>query len=212
MPGQAQRDTDGQAGLRARKKARTRQALRSAALARARAQGPDGFTLQEVCDDAEVSARTFFNYYPGKDAVLFDWDEDMVAALTAAVRDRPAGEDPATAVLTVVEGLVAALTTNPLWHEQIELLRAYPELAPRMASVEWTVEDTLVRALAERAGRPVDDLAARTAASVAMAALRVTVTTWLADPAGPDSRTVFRRVLEHTRALFGPAPDRAAPG
>lgn len=191
-------------GLRARKKARTRQALRSAALARARAQGPDGFTLQEVCDDAEVSARTFFNYFPSKEAVLFDWDEDMVAALTAAVRDRPAEQDPTTAVLSVVEGLAAALTTSPLWHEQIELLRAYPQLAPRMATVEWTVEDTLVRAVAARAGRPVDDLRGRTAAAIAMAALRVTITTWLADPSGLDSRTVFRQVLDHARAQFGP--------
>ncbi|MET0189589.1 MAG: TetR family transcriptional regulator, partial [Pseudonocardia sediminis] len=123
------------------------------------------------------------------------------------VRDRPTGEDPATAVFTVVEGLVAALTTSPLWHEQIALLRAYPQLGPRMATVEWTVEDTLVRAVAERAGRPVDDLESRTAAAVAMAALRVTITTWLADPSEREARTLFRQVLDHTRALFSPGTD-----
>ncbi len=193
-------------GLRARKKARTRRALRAAALARARVQGPDGFTLQEVCDDAGVSARTFFNYYPSKEAVLFDWDEDMVAELTAAVRDRPAGEDGFTAVLAVVEGLIAELTANPVWHAQIDLLRTHPELAPRMAAVEWTVEDTLVRAVTARAGRDADDLESRTAAAMAMAALRVTITVWLADPDGPDTGTVFARVLDHTRALFGARP------
>lgn len=193
-------------GLRARKKARTRRALRAAALARARTQGPDGFTLQEVCDDAEVSARTFFNYFPSKEAVLFDWDEDMVADLIAAVRDRPAGEDPATAVLTVVEGLIAELTTNPLWHAQIELLRAHPELAPRMAAVEWTIEDALARAVAGRSGRPVPDLESHTAAATAMAALRVTLTAWLADPTGPGTGALFEQVLDHTRTLFGPRP------
>lgn len=191
-------------GLREQKKSRTRRALRSAALSRARAQGPDGFTLQEVCDDADVSARTFFNYYPSKEAVLFDWDDDMVADLIAAVRDRPAGEDPATAVLAVVEGLIASLTTNPLWHAQIDLVRAHPELAPRMAAVEWTVENALVRAVADRAGRSVPDLESRTAAAMAMAALRATITAWLSDPEGPGTATLFARVLEHTRTLFGP--------
>ncbi|MDN5920660.1 MAG: TetR/AcrR family transcriptional regulator [Pseudonocardia sp.] len=211
MPGQGHRVTEtathAAPGLRARKKARTRRALRSAALARARAQGPDSFTLQEVCDDAEVSARTFFNYYPSKEAVLFDWDEDMVAELIAAVRNRPDEEDQATAVLAVVKGLISALITNPLWHEQIELLRIYPQLAPRMAAVDWTVEDALARAVADRGGRPHGDLEARTTAATAMAALRVTITTWLADPNAHDPRALFGRVLEHVRALFGPRPE-----
>lgn len=207
MPEQGHRVTKpAPPGLRARKKTRTRRALRSAALARARAQGPDGFTLQEVCDDAEVSARTFFNYYPSKEAVLFDWDADAVADLIAAVRDRPAGEDPATAVLTVVEGLVAELTTSPLWHEQVELLRAHPQLMPRMATVERSVEDTLARALAARGARPADDLESRTAAAVAMAALRVTITRWLDHPNGLDPRALFGRVLAHTRSLLAARP------
>ncbi|MEJ8280087.1 TetR/AcrR family transcriptional regulator [Pseudonocardia spirodelae] len=194
-------------GLRARKKMRTRQALRAAALERARAQGPDAFTVEEICADVDVAPRTFFNHFPSKDAVLFDWDAGSLEELAAEVRDRP--ETAPLAAATAVLGEVAeALTTSPIWHGQLELLRTHPELSARIAHVGRTVEQTVARALAERDGAPVPGVTHLVAAAGAMAVLQVTVSAWLGDPHGRDARRVHDEVLATARDAFAALPAR----
>lgn len=54
-------------------------------------RGLDGFTMDELAQDAEVSRRTLFNYYPSKiDAVLGEWplfDDDDVDEFRAGGPD-----------------------------------------------------------------------------------------------------------------------------
>src|SRR5689334_10681167 len=55
---------------RAARRAQTERALRSAALDLAEERGFDGFTVDEVAARAGVSPRTFFNYFPTKEAAV----------------------------------------------------------------------------------------------------------------------------------------------
>lgn len=194
----------GCSGRRERRKLRTRRALRSAALERARLQGPAAFTVEEICADVDIAPRTFFNHFPTKDAVLFDWDETALAELTGEVRDR-AGGSPLAAATAVLGELAAALTTSPIWHRQLELLRAHPELHGRIAHVGRSVEEALTRGLAARDGTG-PGLDHRVAAASAMAVLQVAISTWLADPAGPDPRAVHDDVLARARDAFASLP------
>ncbi|MEU0562813.1 helix-turn-helix domain-containing protein [Dactylosporangium sp. NPDC006015] len=84
--------------LRAEKKAATRAAIADAALALFLARGFDRVTVAEVAEAARVSVNTAFNYFPTKEDLFFDRQEQVVQRLAAAVRDRAPHESPVGAV------------------------------------------------------------------------------------------------------------------
>jgi len=57
-------------GLREHKKQATRAAIHQSALKLAAARGLDGVTVEQICEAAEISQRTFFNYFPSKVAAV----------------------------------------------------------------------------------------------------------------------------------------------
>src|SRR3954467_11652868 len=78
-------------GRRERKKAQTRKALADAALELFLVRGYDQVGVKEIADAADVSVTTLFKYFPSKEALVFDQDDDIEAALVQAVRGRPPG-------------------------------------------------------------------------------------------------------------------------
>ncbi|WP_160161425.1 TetR family transcriptional regulator [Embleya hyalina] len=60
-------------GLREREKARTRDAIRTAALDLFEEQGFEATTIDRICARANIAHRTFFRYYECKEALLFGW-------------------------------------------------------------------------------------------------------------------------------------------
>ncbi|MFJ9693828.1 TetR family transcriptional regulator [Kitasatospora sp. NPDC101183] len=82
-------DTAAEPGMRDRKKARTRDSIRAAALDLFEEQGFERTTVDQICRRADVAHRTFFRYYPAKEALLFGWDFGQVVldAFAAAPAD-----------------------------------------------------------------------------------------------------------------------------
>jgi AcrR family transcriptional regulator len=60
----------GTSGLRERKKAATRLAIEQAAVEIAWEQGYEAATAEAIAGKADVSLRTFFNYFPSKDVAI----------------------------------------------------------------------------------------------------------------------------------------------
>ncbi|MFI6596841.1 TetR/AcrR family transcriptional regulator [Nonomuraea sp. NPDC050536] len=90
-------------GLRERKKQRTRRALVEAALRLFEEKGFEDTTLAEIAAEAEVSTRTFFSYFAGKDDVLFyDVDSRLERTLDLIAHREP-GESLAALLIRMVK-------------------------------------------------------------------------------------------------------------
>ncbi|MBN9106097.1 MAG: TetR family transcriptional regulator [Propionibacteriaceae bacterium] len=110
--------------LRERKKLATRQSIHEVALRLIGERGAEHVTVDEICAEVGVSARTFFNYYPSKLAAAFDLfmveiSEDSAAHFLAGTG----------ALMTDVCDLVARGVSIPSDYTQIKkLAHSNPEL------------------------------------------------------------------------------------
>ncbi|MCG7526627.1 TetR family transcriptional regulator [Streptomyces sp. OfavH-34-F] len=89
-------------GLRERRKRRTRDALLVAALELFTAHGYEETTVDEIADAVEVSQRTFFRYFAGKEAVVFAVQDMVESHFLSELRRRPAAEAPFEAMRQAV--------------------------------------------------------------------------------------------------------------
>src|ERR1700734_487809 len=87
--------------LRERKKLATRRELRRVALRMIAERGYSNVTVEEIAEAANVSPRTFFNYFPTKEAALFGADAELAEA-TAQRRGPPPGRDPFPGLLAPI--------------------------------------------------------------------------------------------------------------
>ncbi|NUW31762.1 TetR family transcriptional regulator [Nonomuraea sp. SMC257] len=157
-------------GRRERKKAQTRQALADAALRLFLERGYDNVGVKDVAEAADVAVTTLFKHFPSKEALVFDLDADLEAALVAAVRERPAGRSiPAALRAHVLEWAVKVAADERGAHiaRMVEGTPALSEYARRM----WMRhESALARAVAEEVEAPAGDLACAALARFALEA------------------------------------------
>ena len=95
--------------LRERKKLATRRSLRRIALDLVAERGFAHVTVEDIAEAADVSPRTFFNYFPSKEAALFGADPERIAALGERLVPRMPGETALEALRVVFVGEARAL-------------------------------------------------------------------------------------------------------
>jgi AcrR family transcriptional regulator len=154
----------GPPGLRERKKARTRAAIREHALRLFRSQGYAATTVEQIAAAAEVSQSTFFRYFPTKEDVVLrdDFGDRMLEAFSR----QPASLAPVAALRAAIREALATLTPTE-WAEFRELTAlgmAVPEVRARMMDELARSLDQAAGALAARVGKSPSDLAVRVAA------------------------------------------------
>jgi AcrR family transcriptional regulator len=147
------------AGRRERKKAATRQAIADAALRLFLDRGYDQVTIKEVADAADVSTTTLFKHFTGKEALVFDEEEDREAEMVAAVRDRPAGQGVVDALREHVLSTWLPRAAHPRLAEFTALVDATPALRAYAERMWVRHADALGAAIADDAGVDHDDLA-----------------------------------------------------
>jgi AcrR family transcriptional regulator len=169
-------------GLRERKKIATRQALHEAALRLVAERGLDGVSVDDIAARADVSPRTFFNYFPSKDDAVLGLDPDAAAAQATAFLARPADETPVQALRAVAHAQAEEMATaTELWPLRLKVIDTSPALLARLAAVFGEGERVLSAAIAERSGVRVGvDAYPTLLAGVAGAAMRTSLHRWLA--------------------------------
>jgi AcrR family transcriptional regulator len=180
-------------GLRERKKAETRRALASAALRLADRHGPDRVTVEAIAEAANVSPRTFFNYFATKDDAIVGVAPVSSSTLMQGLLARPDDEPPLAALRAAVHTATDVIvTTAGDWEARHRVFQQHPHLAARHASMFAEVERGLAEEVARRANLDVDrDVYPALVTSAALAATRVAITTWQAlDRSRPLSEVV----------------------
>jgi AcrR family transcriptional regulator len=182
-----------QVSLRERKKAATRLALHRAVAELAAAKGLDAVTVDAVADHANVSRRTFSNYFASKEEAFLYGERLRYDRFLAQLRARPARETPWQALWRSAHVLVEALgQMDPVWLAQLRLVRRHPSLAAYQLAMQSTVErelveEVLARTTRQRAGdESVDELddllRARVLAGIFLASLRAGLGVWIDHP------------------------------
>jgi AcrR family transcriptional regulator len=173
--------------LRERKKLATRLELRRAALDLVAKHGFTNVTVEGIAAAADVSPRTFFNYFPSKEAALFGMDPDRMAALRTAIVTAAPGEPALAAVREVMARLakgmsedLTALGGDPAgWLLRVKTARADPHVRAAQAAQMAQVERIVAEGLAQRLQTDLDrDPYPGMLAGVAVATVRSGVIFW----------------------------------
>ena len=172
----------GTTGLRERKKARTRAAIRQHALRLFREQGYHATTVEQIAEAAEVSPSTFFRYFPTKEDVVLQDDFDVVAV--EAFEAQPASLSPIAAFRAAVAQTVATLTPEEIarFRETTELTLTVPEVRARALDEFARTIDQMALAVARRTGRSPDDFAVRNMAGALIGVIMSAVMPWASQP------------------------------
>jgi AcrR family transcriptional regulator len=163
-------------GLRERKKIATREAISAAALRLALEHGPENVRVDDIAEAAGVSPRTYNNYFSSREqAIVAAISAERALRIAAALRDRPADEPLADAVVAaVVEQYVAEAEPGS---EAFALLTSAPALRAEFLATVAAIEQPLAAAIAERTG--IDELRATVLAAAVSATARVAAGRWL---------------------------------
>ncbi|RZQ65865.1 TetR/AcrR family transcriptional regulator [Amycolatopsis suaedae] len=148
-------------GRRERKKAATRQAIADAALRLFAERGFDQVSIREIADAADVATTTLFKHFPGKEALVFDEDEDKEAALVAAVRDRPAGQSIVDALREHARTVWLAVVNHPRRAEFVAVVNSTPALQAYAERMWARHTEALGVAIADDLGVDRDDVSCR---------------------------------------------------
>ncbi len=188
-------------GLRERKKARTRQAIRSSAYRLFAGQGYDATTVDQIAAAADVSPSTVFRYFPTKeDIVLTDeYDDEMADVL----RSRPTAEPPLASVRFVMHEVIGKMLHDPAMKAEMvqreELVRDVPAIRARAHESMSATGRLLGGIIGERTGRPADALEVRVFTSAVFGALHETTMYWVENGRAEDLLVVLDRAFRLLR-------------
>ena len=157
----------GEAGLRERKRRRTRETIARVALELFEQQGFQATTIPQIAERADVSPRTVSAYFPHKEDLAFPDVAEDFAGLEARMRERPPQETATAALRGWIESWLEdeRALERRVRRRVIRAddgLRAYEHRHTRRA------QEIIVAAIARDLGASAGDLEPRMAAAATL--------------------------------------------
>jgi AcrR family transcriptional regulator len=190
--------------LRQRHTERTRDAIVAAAFELFAAKGYAETTIDEIADRADVAPRTFFRYFPAKEAVLFHGSDDQVDEAVAKLRARPADETPYESLLAVLRSIGGEIARGG---KRDMMLAKFAAETNRLfehhrAVVMCRFEESAAEVLKERAGEQADSLGIDAAVAAVLATFGTAVRSWLGSGANDDFEPILERCVAAAQRAF----------
>jgi AcrR family transcriptional regulator len=153
-------------------------------------------TVEDIAAAADISQRSFFDYFPAKEDVVLVWHEEFQSAFIANLLKRPASEAPIVAAREALIETVGKYGLEDVRNHAIlckeRAIKARDQLKYAM------LETALADALSQRSKGKVDELRTRLVAMLVVGALRVTSEV---DMAREETRKPASRVRRVTQLL-----------
>ncbi len=154
-------------GLRDRKKRLLRQLISDTATQMFLDRGFDAVKVSEIAEACEVSEKTVYNYFPSKESLLFDREEEMAESIRSAFSDRDT-RSLTDAAIELLDGEIAHMydhwITLPDPNVAVvtlerfsELIERTPDLVAAQQAMMERLTQTAAETLAERAGLDPED-------------------------------------------------------
>jgi AcrR family transcriptional regulator len=168
-------------GLRERRRRQTSADIRDAAVRLARQRGFDKVTIEEICVEAGISSRTFFNYFPNKESAIAYGPSDIPPELVAEFV--AAGPAAYSVVLAELITLAAHhLRDMPPAREQAEAMLELAKTTPAVLSAFLAdlerFQNHLIDIVSRRQGMPPDDEIPALISALALTAVRSGIESW----------------------------------
>jgi AcrR family transcriptional regulator len=179
-------------GLRERKKDHTRQALVDAARDLFLEHGFDSVTVDEIAVRAQVSRRTFFRYFPTKEAAALP-NRDVWLAEFQSLLAKPSGESAYDTVRRAVLSMTATFAQNrETLVAQHRIANGASSLIAYQRDADRVWAEVMSDALrAERGSRE-----SRLVGAAVMGVIRATLDEWFAQGARGDLQELGALALE----------------
>ena len=190
-------------GLREQKRIATKRALQLALLRLALERGFDTVTVEEVAQAAQVSTRTFFNYFATKEEALAAPHGPVELSAEEIARYEEGAADPLTDLIVLMAGHASGEEDFELHRLRRELMQRETRLFGDKATLVQKIREQIVVVVAERlradelrAGRMPDEPALQDrAAFTALLGMGIARHGWSRWAAGEGARTLSECVL-----------------
>ncbi|MBY3053125.1 TetR family transcriptional regulator [Rhizobium laguerreae] len=196
-------------GRRERKRRQTRERIEQAAMTLFLQRGFEATTIEDITEAADVSKRSFFDYFPSKEEVVFAWQDAFADRLMAAIAARPAEEPSVAAVEAAITATVIASVDEP-GLALGELIHRTPALKARDQLKYAKLEQKLAEALLLRkGGDPLERPRMRVLAAIVIGALRVGAELWQQRPPSVSPQDFAREIFTDLWKMLAEFGDEA---